>query len=161
MTEPIRYTLIPEHGLVYVAVSGHLQARHILAYLGELGTDPDFDPAWDVLVDLGKVDHYDVDSAEMRAVVAANAEFSKDAPRTKCVLVSSADFVFGMLRMYQTLTRGYGQMIAQNHYTDRQKYDVIHYIRESFLKNFNEDYYTAVTPEYLDSLPESLAAAEQ
>ncbi|MDG2123241.1 MAG: c-type cytochrome, partial [Verrucomicrobiales bacterium] len=64
-------------------------------------------------------------------------------------------------RMFQTLSRGYGQMVAQNHYSDREKYDVIHYIRESFLKNFNEDFYTTVNPEYLDSLPGSLAAAEE
>ncbi|MCA9070323.1 MAG: LamG domain-containing protein, partial [Planctomycetaceae bacterium] len=35
-----------------------------------------------------------------------------------------------------------------------QKYDVIHYIRETYLKPHNPSQYFAMTPSYLDSLPE-------
>ena len=34
-------------------------------------------------------------------------------------------------RMYQTLTRGFGQMAPQTWMVPEQKYDVIHYIREA------------------------------
>ena len=56
-------------------------------------------------------------------------------------------------RIYQTLTRGFGLMPPQTWMVPQQKYDVIHYIREAFLRPFNPSQYAAVTPEYLAGLP--------
>ena len=39
--------------------------------------------------------------------------------------------------MYQTLTRGFGLMIPQTWMVPQQKYDVIHYIREAYLREAN------------------------
>ncbi len=39
--------------------------------------------------------------------------------------------------MYLTLTKGFGQMVPQPQYTTAQKYAVIHYIRETFLRPHN------------------------
>ena len=57
------------------------------------------------------------------------------------------------LSMYQTLTRGYGMMVAQSWMVPQQKYDVIHYIREHFLKQHNESQYVNVDEAYLTGLP--------
>ena len=62
--------------------------------------------------------------------------------------------------MFDTLTKGFGQMVAQPQYTARQKYDVIHYIRETFLRR-NPAQFTPVDAVYLASLPRGLATAEQ
>ncbi|CAN5440864.1 hypothetical protein BH23VER1_BH23VER1_22090 [soil metagenome] len=62
-------------------------------------------------------------------------------------------------RLFQTLTAGYGQMVPQAQYTDRQKYDVIHYLRETFFEGHNPEAYTEITPAYLGSLPKALASA--
>ena len=37
-------------------------------------------------------------------------------------------------RMFQTLEQGYGLMVPQPQYNTAQKYDIIHYLRETFLK---------------------------
>ena len=55
--------------------------------------------------------------------------------------------------MYRTLTVGGGQMVAQGWMVPSQKYDVVHYIRETFLKEKNPSEYVEVTPEYLKNLP--------
>ncbi len=55
--------------------------------------------------------------------------------------------------MYQTLTHGYSMMVAQRHLVPQQKYDVIHYIREAFVKPKNQSQYKAVTADYLAELP--------
>ena len=55
--------------------------------------------------------------------------------------------------MYQTLTRGFGFMPAQSWMVPVQKYDVIHYIREAYLKPHNTSQYTAVDAQYLAGLP--------
>ncbi|MDG2014619.1 MAG: c-type cytochrome, partial [Pirellulaceae bacterium] len=55
--------------------------------------------------------------------------------------------------MYQTLTHGYGLMVAQRWMVPRQKYDVIHYIREQFLQPSNPNQHHAVTDSWLAGLP--------
>lgn len=55
--------------------------------------------------------------------------------------------------MYRTLTRGFGFMPAQTWMVPQQKYDVIHYIREAYLKPHNPLQWTEVTEEYLAGLP--------
>ena len=55
--------------------------------------------------------------------------------------------------IYRTLTYGNGMMVPQTWMVPSQKYDVIHYLRETFLKDRNPAWYTAVTPAYLASLP--------
>lgn len=56
-------------------------------------------------------------------------------------------------QMYETISKGFGQMVAQTWMTPRQKYDVIHYIRETYLSKHNPSQYTEVTDAYLASLP--------
>lgn len=67
------------------------------------------------------------------------------------------------LAMHTTLTKGYGQMVAQPQYTTAQKYAVIQYIRETFLRPHNPAQLTALTTDYLATLPrgQTLAAKEK
>ncbi len=89
--------------------------------------------------------------------VCINCHGTKDKPGS---LPTSLRFASGAFknggdpyRMYQTLTLGYGQMAAQGWMVPRQKYDVIHYIREAYLKADNPSQYARVDRPYLDRLP--------
>jgi mono/diheme cytochrome c family protein len=64
-------------------------------------------------------------------------------------------------RMFQTLEKGYGQMMAMPQYTTAQKYDVINYIREEFMKGKNDKLYTAVDDAYLASLPRGMSQLQE
>jgi hypothetical protein len=55
--------------------------------------------------------------------------------------------------MYQTLTRGFAMMAPQTGMVPEQKYDVIHYIREAYLKDWNPSQYARVDADYLSRLP--------
>jgi hypothetical protein len=55
--------------------------------------------------------------------------------------------------IYQTLTRGYGSMPPQVNLTPVEKYDIIHYLRETFLLKENPDQYVEVDSAYLAGLP--------
>ena len=61
--------------------------------------------------------------------------------------------------MYETLTRGFGMMVAQTWMVPSQKYDVIHYIREAYLEKHNPSQYFAVDQAYLDGLPKGDSSA--
>ncbi|MGK0187669.1 MAG: hypothetical protein ACI9R3_003457 [Verrucomicrobiales bacterium] len=56
-------------------------------------------------------------------------------------------------RMFDTISKGFGQMVAQTWMTPQQKYDVIHYIRETFLKEHNESQLSDVDGAYLATVP--------
>jgi cytochrome c5 len=55
--------------------------------------------------------------------------------------------------IYKTLTLGMEQMPAWPWLPPEWRYDVIHYIRESFVKPYNPDAYFKVTDPYLAGLP--------
>jgi cytochrome c5 len=55
--------------------------------------------------------------------------------------------------MYQTITKGFATMPPQIQLVPRQKYDVIHYIREEFIKEHNSEEYARMDEDYLESLP--------
>lgn len=57
------------------------------------------------------------------------------------------------LSMYRTLTHGFGQMAPQAWMVPSQKYDVIHYIRQAYLKTHNPSQLTTVDAAYLSTLP--------
>jgi putative heme-binding domain-containing protein len=89
--------------------------------------------------------------------VCANCHGTMDQPGS---LPTSLRFAQGTFKngsdpfaMYQTLTRGFGLMAAQTWMVPQQKYDVIHYIRETYLRSHNPSQYAAIEPTYLARLP--------
>ncbi len=89
--------------------------------------------------------------------VCANCHGTKDQPGS---LPTSIRFASGRFkngsdpfRMYQTLTRGYAMMTPQTWMVPSQKYDVIHYIREAYLKPYNASQYAPADRAYLEGLP--------
>ena len=86
-----------------------------------------------------------------------NCHGTKDEPGS---LPTSLRFATGEFKngsdphsMYETLTRGFGMMTAQTWMVPSQKYDVIHYVREAYLKPHNPSQYFQVDEAYLARLP--------
>ena len=57
------------------------------------------------------------------------------------------------LSLYKTISQGLGQMPAWTFLTPEQRYDAIHYIRETFVRPHNPAAYFIVSDAYLDALP--------
>ncbi len=55
--------------------------------------------------------------------------------------------------IYKTITHGYKMMLPQRQLVPQQKYDVIHYLRETYLKPDNLSQVTKIDNAYLESLP--------
>ncbi|MEM8889193.1 MAG: DUF6797 domain-containing protein [Bacteroidota bacterium] len=58
-----------------------------------------------------------------------------------------------LFSMYQTVTRGFGSMPPQVTLTPQEKYDVVHYIQQSFVRQHNADAYISASPGYLKGVP--------
>ena len=56
--------------------------------------------------------------------------------------------------IYKTLTHGFGLMVPQTWMVPQQKYDVAHYIRETYVRESNPTQYHTITDEYLTALPQ-------
>lgn len=89
--------------------------------------------------------------------LCVNCHGTHDKPGS---LPTSLKFASGKFRngsdphtIYQTLTRGFGMMVAQTWMVPQQKYDVIHYVRQAYLKEHNPSQHYSVTDEYLAGLP--------
>jgi cytochrome c5 len=65
------------------------------------------------------------------------------------------------LSLFKTIGDGFDQMPAQPWLTPEHIYDLVHYIREAYLKPYNEAAYFTVTDEYLAGLPEGDGAFEE
>ncbi|MGL4422676.1 MAG: DPP IV N-terminal domain-containing protein, partial [Gemmataceae bacterium] len=61
--------------------------------------------------------------------------------------------------LYRTLTHGYNLMTPQTWMVPRQKYDVIHYLREAYLKTHNPGQYTKIDDAYFAKLPKGKRGA--
>ncbi len=89
--------------------------------------------------------------------VCANCHGIKDQVGTMPTSLHFADGKFkngaDPFHMYQTLTHGFALMTPQTWMVPEQKYDVIHYIREAYLKPHNATQYTKVDDQYLAGLP--------
>lgn len=89
--------------------------------------------------------------------VCANCHGTKDAPGSMPTSLKFAADAFkngsDPFSMYQTLTRGYGMMAPQTWMVPRQKYDVVHYLREQYIRSNNPTQYTKVDDRYLSDLP--------
>ena len=89
--------------------------------------------------------------------VCANCHGTKDQPGSLPTALRFTEGKFkngsDALAMYGTLTRGFGFMAAQSWMVPSQKYDVIHYVRENFLKPHNPGQFKAIDESYLASLP--------
>ncbi len=82
-----------------------------------------------------------------------NEDFEGSIPMSRKFWSQPFKAGFDPFSIYQTLTKGYGSMPGQMTLTPQQKYDVIVYIREKFIKRTNQEQYFKVTPGYLAKLP--------
>ncbi len=89
--------------------------------------------------------------------VCANCHGTKEQPGSMPTSLRFAEGKFKNgaepFRMYQTLTHGFGMMTPQTWMVPQQKYEVIHYIRETFLKSYNPSQYARIDDSYLAALP--------
>ena len=89
--------------------------------------------------------------------VCANCHGTLDSAGSLPTAPRFATYVFKAgsdpLSLYRTLTVGNGQMVPQGWMVPSQKYDVIHYLRETFLAGKNERAWVPVDAAYLAGLP--------
>jgi putative heme-binding domain-containing protein len=89
--------------------------------------------------------------------VCANCHGTKEEPGSLPTSPKFATHTFkngsDPYSLYRTLTHGYNLMAPQTWMVPRQKYDVVHYLREAYLKTYNPTQYHPTDAAYLAALP--------
>jgi putative heme-binding domain-containing protein len=109
----------------------------------------------------GMIEDWDQQSlqrgAEIYQRLCVNCHGTIDEPGSlpTSLRFASGKFKFGSdpYSIYQTLTHGGGLMLPQTWMVPQQKYDVVHYLREHFLRERNPSQFAAITEPYLAGLP--------
>lgn len=107
---PIRYRIDPKRGLVLTTATGVLTDDELLAHKRKLRADPDFRPDMCELSDVRQVTRLEVTPQGVQQFVEQDK--SSEQPNYRLAIVARADVVFGMARMYQTLTEKSGTQVG-------------------------------------------------
>ncbi|HVC94533.1 MAG TPA: DUF6797 domain-containing protein, partial [Pirellulales bacterium] len=146
--------------LMEIADGGPARARELRPAAALLVTPPL--PEYEERIDhAGLIGELDRESFSRGSAIylrlCVNCHGTQDRPGS---LPTSLRFATGKFKngcdpysIYQTLTKGFGQMTPQTWLVPRQKYDVIHYLREAYLKEHNPTQFTRVDRDYLVKLP--------
>lgn len=101
---PISYQIDVKHQLVLTTASGTLTDDDVLQFKFRLVRDPDFRPGMSELSDIRNVEKIEVTTIGIRQMVEQDKKDAKFIASHRLAMVASDDVVYGMARMYQTLT---------------------------------------------------------
>ncbi len=146
--------------LVEIRDGGPLAARNLkpAPHLYAAKPLPEYEKTIDhagMIADLGRENFKRGEAIYRRLCVNCHGTVDQPGSLPTSLRFASGKFKNGSdpYTMYQTLTRGFGMMQPQTWMVPQQKYDVVHYIREAYLKKHNPSQYFAIDQPWLASLP--------
>lgn len=101
---PLRYRIDLANGVIWTSASGEVNDEDVFEYRRAQLTDPDFRPGLLELADVRGVESLNVTSEGISRLAGADATHSMDERTRRLAIVASSDHVYGMARMYQTMT---------------------------------------------------------
>jgi len=101
---PVDYKIEADKRLVIVRYYGHLKLEEVIAIRQKGASDPDFDPAYNIIDDISAVESSDI-NYEMIQRVAAQSVAKKGVRRA---LIVQTDLQRGMAKIYKVLSESVG-----------------------------------------------------
>jgi len=103
---PISYRIDAGRGVALTTATGTLTDRDILEHKKRLHADPAFTPGMHEMSDVRGVSDLQVTPHGVKRMVAHDAAQGSDAGSHRLAIIASEDVVYGMARMYETLSDG-------------------------------------------------------
>lgn len=103
---PITYRIDRQRGIVWTHATGVLTDAELLAHKRRLINDPDFRPGMRELSDVREIERLEVTPKGISRFVAQDKTDETQLGDHRLAIVASENVVYGMARMYQSLTDG-------------------------------------------------------
>ena len=101
---PITYQIDTDAHLVRTVATGVVVDADLRAHEDKLVVDPAFEPAMAQLVDGRTIERLDVSAEGIRQFVLNETRHAERLANHRVAILASENMVFGMARMYQTLS---------------------------------------------------------
>jgi hypothetical protein len=102
----VTYRLDAERRLLVATLAGVVTGDDLDQFARAIQQDPAYDPSWPALVDASTLNPSGISTEMLRA----RAAVPKPNP-IRIAVVAPADVVFGLARMFQMMSEGYGNQI--------------------------------------------------
>ncbi len=98
-----RYKFYPHHRITVFEFSGDFTTDECLETLKCYLLDPQYDPDYELVLDMTNADSTDSTFSQMEKLVHQITSSIPKSNRSICVLIAISDLLFGAARMYQLL----------------------------------------------------------
>ena len=102
---PISYRIDPDARLVRTVATGVLTDAELLEHKEQLAADPAFEAGMHQISDVRGVERLEVSAVGVRSFVSNDDRHAARFAGHRMAIVANSDVVFGMARMYQTMSR--------------------------------------------------------
>jgi hypothetical protein len=103
MTAPIEFSYDVESRIRTATFRGVVGDRDLLTAYEELLRDPDYAPEAHDLVDLRRVERFEVTTEALRRLIDMFRPIDRLGHRTRLAIVAGSDHAYGMGRMYEMM----------------------------------------------------------
>jgi len=99
---PASVKVDPSKKLFIIRMEGKITADDLKKLARNLKNHPQFNPTFDRLIDLSAIEKMEISSEVVRQLAVSSETTFDDSSRR--AIVASSDFMYGISRMYQTIT---------------------------------------------------------
>ncbi|PCJ62196.1 MAG: hypothetical protein COA73_06790 [Candidatus Hydrogenedentota bacterium] len=104
MKQLLKYQINNEHNTLFIKSYGALKTADVMQMNQEIHDSNSIPKKWFALIDLRDTTEFLIDTEGMKAIVKQDQELYDKYQFAKLAFVATHDVVFGMARMYQSLT---------------------------------------------------------
>ncbi|WP_299921433.1 hypothetical protein [uncultured Pelagimonas sp.] len=100
---PSFYKFYPHNRIAVIGYLGEYTAEESLKTIGQYLQDPQYDPDFELVLDLTEAESTSATFFEMEKLVGEIASKVQQSNRNICVVIAVTDLLYGAARMYQQL----------------------------------------------------------
>ena len=100
------YGFFADLNVLFVNCAGDYSPQEGIETIATAMAEPDFDPGFDLLVDLTEATHTDAGYTGIKSIVDQLQPNLQKLQRKQCIIVAPNDLTYGMARMYEQIADG-------------------------------------------------------
>lgn len=101
---PVEYKIIPDQKIAYIRAWGKVTADEIMIEGARMFAESDWVNGYNILCDYREITELNIKIEDIERIVIQDKEHEPLFDQSKCAVVSTGDLIFGLSRMWETLS---------------------------------------------------------